>query len=45
MDTPHCTQVLMGLGQPFPLTIIPSSSSLNAFTSVVIKTCQKKDVK
>ncbi|TNN39442.1 hypothetical protein EYF80_050387 [Liparis tanakae] len=27
MDTPHCTQVLMGLGQPFPFTLMPSSSS------------------
>lgn len=33
MDTPHCTQVLMGLGQPFPFTIMPSSSNLYAFTS------------
>lgn len=35
MDTPHCTQVLMGLGQPFPLTVMPSSSSLNEATSAM----------
>lgn len=33
IETPHCTQVLMGLGQPLPLTMMPSSSSLYAFTS------------
>lgn len=40
IETPHCTQVLMGLGQPFPFTVIPSSSSLYAFTSVLIRTSQ-----
>ena len=28
MEVPHCTHVFMGLGQPFPLTVMPSSSSL-----------------
>lgn len=40
IETPHCTQVLIGLGQPLPLTVMPSSSSLYAFTSVLIKTRQ-----
>lgn len=44
MDTPHCTQVLMGLGQPFPFTVIPSSSSLYAFTSGFITTSQTGSV-
>lgn len=37
IDTPHCTQVLMGLGQPFPLTVMPSRSNLYAFTSVYMQ--------
>lgn len=44
MDTPHCTQVLMGLGQPFPFTVIPSSSSLYALTSGIITTSQTGSV-
>lgn len=35
MEIPHCTQVFIGLGQPFPLTVIPSSSSLYTFTSEI----------
>lgn len=46
IETPHCTQVLMGLGQPFPLTVIPSSSSLNAFTSVYwLRAAKERGVK
>lgn len=33
MEIPHCTQVFIGLGQPFPLTVIPSISSRYTFTS------------
>lgn len=35
MEIPHCTQVFIGLGQPFPLTVIPSSSSRYTFTSEI----------
>lgn len=35
MEIPHCTQVFIGLGQPFPLTVIPSSSNLYTFTSEI----------
>ena len=35
--TPACAHSLIGLGQPFPLTLIPSSDSLNSSVSVNVK--------
>lgn len=33
MEIPHCTHILMGFGQPLPLTVMPSSSRRYSFTS------------
>lgn len=33
MEIPHWTHDLIGLGQPFPLTVMPSISNRNTFTS------------